>query len=124
MAYDETDGYKVVAIKRVGKRDSHPIYRPTEITSDHVVNIMEMFMDGNDVVVVYEGMEVSLRHVTSLYVGPLKAFQIAAICKEESILPLHINVIAYRCVAGGWLAIHPSRALSVSWWTRLQRNIT
>ena len=37
-----------------------------KITSSHIVNIKDMFMDVNDAVLVYEVMDVSLRHITNL----------------------------------------------------------
>ena len=47
-----------------------------KITSSHIVNIKDMFMDVNDVVLVYEVMDVSLRQITNLLVRPLKALHV------------------------------------------------
>ena len=74
----------LVAIKRVKKVDENPVERITPFTSDHLVQIRNMYEDGDDVVIVYETMDVTLRQLTGVLQGPLKAFQIAAICKEVS----------------------------------------
>ena len=73
----------LVAIKRIKKVDESPVNR-IAFTSDHLVQIRNMYEDGDDVVVVYETMDVTLRQLTGILQGPLKAFQIAAICKEVS----------------------------------------
>ena len=74
----------LVAIKRVKKSNESRINRVTPLTNDHLVQIKDMFEDGDDVVIVSETMDVTLRQLTGILPGPLKAFQIAAICKEVS----------------------------------------
>ena len=74
----------LVAIKRIKKVDKSPVNRIIPFTSDHLVQIRNMYEEGDDVVVVYETMDVTLRQLTGILQGPLKAFQIAAICKEVS----------------------------------------
>ena len=74
----------LVAIKRVEKTSESRISRIAPFTSDHLVQIKDVYEDGNDVVIVSETMDVTLRQLTGILQGPLKAFQIAAICKEVS----------------------------------------
>ncbi|KAL9126744.1 MAG: hypothetical protein Q9217_004251 [Psora testacea] len=74
----------LVAIKRVKKTSESRINRIAPFTSDHLVQIKDVYEDGNDVVIVSETMDVTLRQLTGILQGPLKAFQIAAICKEVS----------------------------------------
>ncbi|KAK3169325.1 hypothetical protein OEA41_008708 [Lepraria neglecta] len=74
----------LVAIKRIKKADESPVSRITPFTSDHLVQIRNMYEDDDDVVIVYETMDVTLRQLTGILQGPLKAFQIAAICTEVS----------------------------------------
>jgi len=74
----------LVAIKRVKRVDESPVNRITPFTSDHLVQIRNMYEDGDEIVIVYEIMDVTLRQLTGILQGPLKAFQIAAICKEVS----------------------------------------
>lgn len=93
ICYDETNQHNLVTVKRVRKVGKHPIYQLPNITSSRVVNIKDMFMDRNDVVLVYEVLDVSLRHITSLLIDPPKAFQIAVICKEVSLTHPDINLI-------------------------------
>ena len=74
----------LVAIKRVKKTSESRISRITPFTSDHLVEIKDVYEDGNDVVIISETMDVTLRQLTGILQGPLKAFQIAAVCKEVS----------------------------------------
>ncbi len=85
IARDNMKDRAFVAIKRVKRADRNPVYRLTDFTSDHLVNIKDMFLEGDDeIVIVYEQMDVSLRHIVAVIGGPLQAFEIAAICKEVS----------------------------------------
>ncbi len=72
----------LVAIKRVKRVNNSLVHRIPSFNSDQLVEIRDMYQDNDDVVIIYEKMNVSLRHITGLLRGPLKAFQIAAICKE------------------------------------------
>jgi len=74
----------LVAIKRIMKGGESPVNRVTPFTSDHLVQIRNMYEDGDEIIIVYETMDVTLRQLTGILQGPLKAFQIAAICKEVS----------------------------------------
>jgi hypothetical protein len=49
-----------------------------------VVNIIDMYFNKDDLIIIYKPIDVSLRAVTSILQGPFKAFQIAVICKEVS----------------------------------------
>lgn len=75
-----------VAIKRAKKSGVEHELRIPDSVSDHVVNIKDMFVDKEEVVIIYERMDVSLRHIMAVAGGPLQAFEIAAICKEVSLL--------------------------------------
>lgn len=79
---DNSEECRFVAIKRVKKVDNSLVHRIPSFNSDQLVEIRDMYQDNDDVVIIYEQMDVSLRHITGLLQGPLKAFQIAAICKE------------------------------------------
>jgi len=84
IGVDDTDGRKRVAIKRVRKPEGS-VHQVPPSTCDQIVNIKDMYVENDDVVFVYEQMEVSLRHMTGILQDrPLKAFQIAAICREVS----------------------------------------
>ena len=72
----------LVVIKRIKKLDKSFTNRIRPFTSEHLVQIKNMYEDDDDVVIVYETMDVTLRPLTGIRPGPLKAFQIAAICKE------------------------------------------
>ena len=74
----------LVAIKRVKKTSESRISGIAPFTSDHLVQIKDVYEDANDVVIISETMDVTLRQLTGILQGPLKAFQIAAICKEVS----------------------------------------
>ena len=87
IAHDNTKGGDFVAVKRVKRVDPKPVYTVPDFKSDHLVNIKDMFLEGNDeIIVIYEQMDVSLRHIMAVSGGPLQAFEIAAICKEVSLV--------------------------------------
>ena len=84
IARDNLKDGTFVAIKRVKRADRNPVYRTPDFTSEHV-NILDMFLEGDeDIIIVYEQMDVSLRHIVAVVGGPLQAFEIAAVCKEVS----------------------------------------
>ena len=76
----------LVAIKRIKKINKSPINSIKPFTSDHLVQVKNMYEDDDETVIFYETMDVTLRQLTGILQGPLKAFQIAAICKEVSTL--------------------------------------
>jgi hypothetical protein len=81
---DDTKERNLVAIKRFHGAHKRSIGKIEPFTSDHVVSIRETFYDNDDLVVVYERMDVSLRQVTSILQGPFKQSHIAVICKQVS----------------------------------------
>ena len=84
IGVDDTDRRKRVAIKRIRKPEGS-VYQVPPSNCDQIVNIQDMYIEDGDVVLVYEQMDVSLRHMTGILPGQrLKAFQIAAICREVS----------------------------------------
>ena len=85
---ENTEEPTLVVIKRVKKTNESRFNEIAPFTSDHLVQIRAIYEDGSDAVIVYETMDVTLRQLTGILQGPLKAFQIAAICKEVSYLYL------------------------------------
>lgn len=85
MACDNTIERELVAIKRFKCIDQSLMRKILPFRSDYVVNIKETYFDDDNIVIIYEHMDISLRNVTSILQGPFKPFQIAAICKEVSI---------------------------------------
>jgi hypothetical protein len=82
---DNTRERNLVAIKRLNIGIDKSLIRGIQpFTSDHVVNVRESYFDNDDLVIIYEQMDISLRYVTSILQAPFKPFQIAAICKEVS----------------------------------------
>jgi len=79
---DNTRECNLVAIKRLIGVRKRPLRRIKPFTSDHVVSIRETYFENDDLVIIYERMDVSLRHVTSILQGPFQPPQIAAICKQ------------------------------------------
>jgi len=51
----------LVAIKRVKRVDKSPVNRITPFTSDYLVQIRNMYKDGDEIVIVYEIIDVTLR---------------------------------------------------------------
>jgi hypothetical protein len=81
---DNTRERNLVAIKRFNGIRKSSMRRIQPFTSDYVVSIRETYFENDDLVVIYERMDVSLRHVTGILQGPFKPSQIAAICKQVS----------------------------------------
>ena len=79
---DNTRERNLVAIKRLIGARRRLLRRIKPFTSDHVVSIKETYFENDDLVIIYERMDVSLRHVTSILQGPFQPSQIAAICKQ------------------------------------------
>lgn len=79
---DNTKERNLVAIKRFNGIRKSSMRRIQRFTSDNVVSIRETYFENDDLVVIYERMDVSLRHVTGVLQGPFKPSQIAAICKQ------------------------------------------
>jgi len=79
---DNSEKCNFVAIKRVKKVDNSLVHRISSFNSDQLVEIRDMYQDNDDVVIIYEQMNVSLRHIIDLLQDSLKVFQIAAICKK------------------------------------------
>jgi hypothetical protein len=84
IACDNTAERQLVAIKRFKGINKSSMHKIAPFKNDHVVSIIETYFDGEDMVIIYEQMDISLRNVTSILQGPFKPFHIAAICKEVS----------------------------------------
>ena len=56
----------LVAIKRIKKLNKNLINRIRPFSSDHLVQIRNMYEDDEDVVIVYEAMDVTLRQLTGI----------------------------------------------------------
>jgi len=85
IARDNMKDRTFVTIKRVKRVDRNSVYRISNFTSDHLVNIKDMFLKDDDkIVIVYEQMNVSLRHIVAVIKDSLQTFKIATICKEIS----------------------------------------
>jgi len=79
---DNTRAGNMVAIKRVKRPEQYSGRYMQPFVSDHVVNVKDMYCEDNEITIIYEQMDVSLRQITGTLSGQLKAFEIAAICKE------------------------------------------
>ncbi len=79
---DNTRAGILVAIKRVERNRQDNARCMPPFTSDHVVNVKAMYWEDHEITTVYKQMDVSLRQMTGTLSGQLKAFEIAAICKE------------------------------------------
>ncbi len=72
---DNSEECNFVAIKRVKKVDNSLVHRIPSFNSDQLVEIRDMYQDNDDVVIIYEQMDVSLRHMSGLLQGPLSNLQ-------------------------------------------------
>ena len=107
IAHDNMNNRVFVAIKRMKRANPEPLYRVPDFKSDHLVNIRDMFLEGDhEIVIVYEQMDVSLRHVMAVTGGPLQAFEIAAICREVSTCAQWLGGTHNNMTAGGRPLLH------------------
>ena len=122
IGVDDSDHRKRVAIKRVTKPEgSVPQVPPS--TCDQIVNIKDMYVENGGVIFVYEQMDVSLRHLTGILQDqPLKAFQIAAICREVSANVNQLEPTLLTTTGGERTPLHARRAWSGSWRAQLQHD--
>jgi hypothetical protein len=84
IGFDDTRERNLVAIKRLNGIDKSSMYRLRPFTSNHMVNVREAYIDHDNLVIVYEQMDISLRHITGLLLSPFEPFQIAAIYNKVS----------------------------------------
>jgi len=82
IACDNIAERELVAIKRFKGIDKSSMRKIKPSRNNYVVSIIETYFEGENMVIVYEHMDISLRNVTSILQGPFKPFHIAAICKE------------------------------------------
>jgi hypothetical protein len=85
IACDNTAERELVAIKRFQGIDKSSMRKITLSRNNYVVSIIETFFEGENMVIVYEHMDISLRNVTSILQGQFKPFHIAGICEEVSL---------------------------------------
>lgn len=81
---DNTRERNLVTIKRLHSVRKGSMRKIQPFTSEHVVSIRDKHFENDDLVIIYERIDVSLRHVTSILQDPFKPSQIAAICKQVS----------------------------------------
>jgi hypothetical protein len=82
IAYEHAFPGRLVAIKRVRPENETSSSHLRTYKSDQVVNMIDTYVDGPEVVFVYEAMDISLRQMIS--VCPLHVSKLAAIFKEVS----------------------------------------
>jgi hypothetical protein len=70
-----------MAIKRLVGVRKMLLYKIKPFTSDYVVSIREIYFENNDLIIIYERIDVSLRHVISILQAPFQPSQIATIYK-------------------------------------------
>lgn len=123
IARNNTENGDFVAIKRMKRVDSKPVYTVPDFTSDHLVNIKDMFLEGHaEIVIIYEQMDVSLRHVMAVSGGPLQVFEIAAISREVSLTYNDLKTLTKGTTVSGWPLLYPPKAFTTSRHARLQHR--
>lgn len=90
-----------VAIKRARKSSIDDVFRIPKFVNDRVVNIKDLFLNKEEMVIVYEQTNISLRHIMTVTDGPLQAFEIATVCQEVNISLGHI--LSADSGSGSWL---------------------
>ena len=72
----------LVAIKRRKVSACIPTNHWKHQVHDNIVSLFELFYEGNEFCMIYEQMDVSLRHLTGTCEGQWDDYKIGAICKE------------------------------------------
>ena len=115
IGYDDTDRRSLVAVKRVKRRGKGEVLQIPNLNNSNLVSIMDMYLENEEVVIFYEQMDVSLRHITGILQDPLKPFQIATICKEAPIPEgLMIQYLLTERKVGGWTDLSTQGLVSCS----------
>lgn len=79
---------------------------------DNVVRILEVFCEGDEVCMIYEQMDVSLRHLTGTCDGQWDDYKIGAICKEVGRRRTITCQLAYLIqIVNGLIHIHKECSL-------------
>jgi hypothetical protein len=81
ICYDRD--YDIVAIKKIQIVDKSVVPKIHSFTSDHVVNIIQTFLEKDEITIIYEKMDISLRRMLAV-LSPVKEHHIAIFCKEVS----------------------------------------
>jgi hypothetical protein len=82
IAHEQAFPDRLVAVKRVKQRNGTSVLHLRQYNSDQVVSILDFYVEGPDIVVVYEAMDISLLQMVS--VCPVHVTKVAAIFKEVS----------------------------------------
>jgi hypothetical protein len=82
IAHEQAFPGRLVAMKRVRPENGTPSCLVQPYKSDRVVGMVDTYVDGPEIVFVYEAMDISLRQLIS--VCPLHIVKLAAIFKEVS----------------------------------------
>ena len=86
IAYRKNSTFEVVAIKKTpaGSGDSS-ITRLTKTSHDNIVNLLDAFLCGGSIFIIYECMDTSLAEIDASLIE-LEEPHIAAVCHEVSLL--------------------------------------
>jgi hypothetical protein len=74
IGFDDIRERNLVAIKRLNGIDKSLTRRLRPFISDYIVNVREAYIDYDDLIIVYEQMDISLRYITGLLPSPFKPF--------------------------------------------------
>ena len=72
ITHDNMKDWAFVVIKHMKRANCNPAYWVANFTSNHLVNIKDIFWEGdNNIVIVYEQMNVFLKHIITVTEGLL-----------------------------------------------------
>ena len=84
MKYDNIRNCNLVIIKRLKDMNKSLTCKIWLFTSNHVINIRDVYFDNDDIIIFYEEMNITLQNFISILQNFFTSFQIAAICKKIS----------------------------------------
>ena len=123
ITHDNMNNRVFVVIKHMKRANLKPLYCVSDFKSDHLVNIRDMFLKGDhEIVIVYEQMNVSLRHVMTVTRGSLQVFKIMMICREVSTCTQWLGDTHNNMTAGEQSLLHSWKAFTLSWHAELQHD--
>lgn len=97
----------LVAIKRRAAPVNIPKDVRKRLVHENVVSLFDLFYEGDQICMIYEQMDVSLRHLTGTCEGQWDDYKIGAICKEVGSILRMPFIFAYLFpIIHGLLYIH------------------
>ena len=112
---DNVNELSLITIKQIRKADKKPVKQISPFSSDYLVKIRNMHNNSDEVIIIYETMNVTLQQLTDILQDLLKVFQITAICKKvraSSVSLLEICSLSWTAAERSLILAQEAHSLS------------